>query len=175
VAVLVGFTGSRSLPPRFSPLIGQVVGQVVASGRRPATGCARGADSVVRQASLGALVFKAANNSAPALVQRSQAMVKAVVASAATGSGALVFGFPRIPCPQGIAPAGSWRSGCIASGTWSTLALAAGLGLPVVIFWCGHGAPRLPRWPAGVWRVAVVAGVSTSAWRWHPAVQSSFF
>jgi len=174
--VLVGFTGGRLLPPRFASLVGQVAASVVASGRRPAVGCASGADLAVRQAAPGALVFKAANNSAPALVQRSQAMVKAVAASAATGPGALVFGFPAGPCPSGIAPATRWRSGRTPSGTWSTLAFATGLGLPVVVFWCGQSAPRLPRWRSGVWRVAVVAGVSTQAWRWHPAaVQARLF
>lgn len=178
-SVLVGFTGSRGLPPRFAPLVAQVAAAVVASGRRPATGCARGSDLAVCQVAPGALVFKASTYTAAglpvvaALVKRSTAMVRAVAAS---GAGALVFGFPVGPCPQGIAPSGSWRSGGTPSGTWSSLALAAGLGLPIVVFWCGGNAPRLPRWPAGVWRVASVAGVATKAWRWHPAaVQAKLF
>ena len=45
---LVGFTGSRSLPSRFSPLVGAVVQSVVQSGRGVAVGDASGADAFVR-------------------------------------------------------------------------------------------------------------------------------
>ena len=45
---LVGFTGCRSLPSRFSPLVGAVVQSVVRSGRGVAVGDASGADAFVR-------------------------------------------------------------------------------------------------------------------------------
>ena len=44
---LVGFCGSRSLPPSSSALVASIVGSVLRSGRGVAAGCALGADALV--------------------------------------------------------------------------------------------------------------------------------
>ncbi|MCZ7568899.1 MAG: hypothetical protein M5U01_09980 [Ardenticatenaceae bacterium] len=170
-APLVGFTGSRSLSPAAAPLVAGVVGSVVAGGRGVAVGCAAGADALVRAAAPGARVWSvSAFSDLPrpaALAQRSVAMVHAVAAS---GPGAGLVAFPAAPCPAGLVPARSWRA--CGSGTWSSAALAAGLGLPVVVFPAGWPwAP--PAWPGGSWQPAAAGGVWAQGWRWVPAAQLS--
>lgn len=174
-APLVGFTGSRRLSSAFAPLVGAVVASVVAGGHGVAVGCAAGADQLVRQAAPGALVFSASSFAAPglppraALVARSAALVAAVAASA---PGAALVGFVASPCPAGLMP--SPRAGaCFAgrgSGSWASLALAAGLGVPVVVFCCGV-PPVLPAWPGGTWAPAAPSGVWAAGWRWWPPQQ----
>lgn len=168
-APLVGFCGSRSLSPAAAPLVAAVVGAVVASGRGVAVGCAAGADQLVRAAAPSARVWSAASFAdlprPAALAQRSVAMVSAVAAS---GPGAGLVAFPAAPCPAGLAPSRSWRS--CGSGTWSSAALAAGLGVAVVVFPVGWPwAP--PAWPGGSWAPAAAAGVWAQGWRWVPAQQ----
>ena len=165
---LVGFCGSRSLPASSSSLVSSVVGSVVASGRGVAVGCASGADALVRSSCPSAQVFAVASGrwgSGPgAFAARSSALVRAVAAS---GSGAGFVGFVAGPCPAGVVPARSWRSGSSVSGSWSSLALAAGLGVPVVVFPVGW-AWRPPAWSGGRW-VSAGRGVWASGWRWVPA------
>lgn len=176
VAPLVGFSGSRSLPPSASPQVAAVVAAVVAGGRGVAVGCARGADQAVRLAAPGAQVFFASSFAGPAaarLAQRSAAMVAAVAAS---GPGCGLVGFPAQPCPVGLGPSAS-ASACFSgsgSGTWATLALAAGLGLPVVVFPVGFAPSSLPAgW--GQW-VPAGGGAWVGGWRLVPvASQPSLF
>lgn len=177
-ASLVGFTGARSLGAPWSPLVASVVGSVLAGGRGVAVGCASGADLLVRSAAPGALVFSVASGrwgrGRGAFAGRSAALVRAVAASG-PGAGAGFVGFVSSACPAGVVPAGSWRSGVPASGSWSTLALAAGAGLPVVVFWCGPwpgpgGSPPLPAWPGGAWSPAAASGCWAAGWLWSPGL-----
>lgn len=167
VGALCGFTGSRSLGASFSPLVASVVSSVSQSGLGVAVGCAAGADRFVRQAAAAPLVFSVASGrwgvGRSAFAARSQAMVRAVAAS---GPSAQLVGFVAGPCPAGVVPAASWRSGRPVSGSWSTLALAAGLGVSVVVFPCGWGWSP-PSWP-GRWVVAG-PGVWAQGWRFVPA------
>jgi hypothetical protein len=164
---VVGFTGSRALSATWSALVGRVVTAVLASERGIAVGCANGADLFVRQAAPGAEVFSVASGrwgaGRAAFAARSAAMVRAVAAS---GPGAGFVGFVSVACQAGIRPARSWRAGSPPSGSWSTLALAAGLGLPVVVFWCGPGQAQLPAWSGGSWSPAAPAGVWAAGWGW---------
>ncbi|MCP4283907.1 MAG: hypothetical protein GY792_05585 [Gammaproteobacteria bacterium] len=157
---MVGFTGSRSLPRQWWPL---VAGIVASHQHQPLiVGCASGADQAVRLAAPAAQVIEAASFSGTPvarLVKRSVAVVHAVTAS----PDPLMVGFAVGPCPAGIAPARSWRSGRPASGTWSTLALAAGLGVPVVVFWCRSARATLPAW--GQWSAA------SGGWQLHPSAK----
>jgi hypothetical protein len=125
---------------------------------------------LVRQAAPGAVVFAVSSgqwgSGRGAFAARSAALVRAVAAS---GPGAGLVGFVAGPCPAGIEPARSWRAGSSASGSWSTVALAVGLGLPVVVFWCSSGPAQLPAWPGGAWAVAgPPGGVWAAGWRWVP-------
>lgn len=170
---LVGFCGSRFLPASVSPLVSSVVGSVVASGRGVAVGCAAGADALVRAACPGAQVFSVVTGrwgqGPQAFAARSSALVRAVAAS---GAGAGMVGFVAGPCPVGVVPARSWRSSSVVSGSWSSLALAAGLGVPVVVFPVGW-AWRPPAWAGGSW-VPAGRGVWASGWRWAPAARQLF-
>lgn len=112
-------------------------------------GDAPGADAFVRGACPRARVFGVSGvRSASALVARSVALVRAL---AGFGPGACLVAFAGGPCPGGVVPAAAWRSGVSPSGTWSSAALAAGLGVSVVVAWCAPGAPVLPAWPGGAW------------------------
>lgn len=165
---LVGFCGSRSLPSCWASQVGQVVQGVQALGQRVAVGCARGADQLARQAAHHPLVFQASafGSGRGAFAARSSAMVRVVSGS---GPGSALAGFVLAPCPPGIAPARSWRSGRPPSGSWSALALAVGLGVPVTV-WCGSslcGSAFLPAW-GGSWRI-VALGPFAGGWRFVPA------
>lgn len=163
---MIGFCGSRSLPGAY----GRVVSPLVAALAGPgpvAVGDAAGADALVRAASPGALVFRAAGRDASALVARSCALVAAVASSPSP----VFVGFVEIGCPLGIAPGPSWRSGRPASGSWSSLALAAGRGVRVGVVFC---APLLvPPAAWGQWARQMVAGVPV--WWLEPLVQPSLF
>lgn len=111
-----------------------------------------------------------------ALVARSVAMVQAV---AAGGAGSCLVGFVSSPCPQAkrrgggqpLSPSHS-SSRCFAgygSGTWASLAFAAGLGLPVIVFCCGiTPSEALPRWWPGQWVPAGASGPWVQGWRFIP-------
>ena len=175
-APLVGFTGPRDLSGRWSPLVGSVVQSVVASGRGVAVGDARGADALVRfragQCGVQPLVFVpvlfGGRRCAGSLAHRSAAMVRAVEAS-----GGAVVGFVSSSCPvhprsgKPLLPSVSSSRcfGGFGSGTWATLAFAAGLGLPVVVFLCGVGRSALPSGWGGSWVPAGPAGPWVQGWR----------
>lgn len=163
---LGGFCGSRSLPPAWAVRVGQVVRGVQAAGLGVAVGCARGADQLVRQAAPGARVFRASSfgSGRGAFAARSSALVRAVSQS---GPGAVLVGFVSSSCPAGVVPARSWRSGLPPSGSWSALALAAGLGVRVFVFWCGGGQDALPAW-GGSWQF-VCFGPYAGGWQFVPA------
>lgn len=124
-----GFSGSRSLPSSFLGLVRSVVASCCSNKRVPVVGCASGLDQLVRSCGRS-VVFSAAGQQPFQLVARSSALVRAV---AGAGRGSLFVGFPSGSCPSGVVPCSSWPSGG-GSGSWASLALAAGLGLPVVVF-----------------------------------------
>lgn len=104
------------------------------------------------------------SGSVPArLAARSTALVKAVKGG---GRGSALVGFPGGACPRSVKPARSWPGGS-GSGTWASLGLAAGLGVPVLVFppagvslpshWGGEWV-RVSSQPSSVWY---------QAWRWR--------
>jgi hypothetical protein len=114
------------------------------------------------------------------LASRSKTMVSAVAAS---GAGCGLVGFVSSPCPAGLFPSPS-PSACFSgfgSGSWASLALASGLGLPVVVFpvrtlaSAGDPCPALPAsWP-GSW--LALSGVWSGGFRFVPVPppQSALF
>ncbi len=168
---MVGFSGSRHLTGAHFATVKQVAAAVAAAGHPVAVGCAAGADLAVRSAVPGAQVFAvAAQASRQAFAVRSVQLVQAVAASS---SPALVA-FPVQPCPSGLVP--SKQSGkCFSgrgSGTWASVALAVGLGVPVFVFWSGMGVPVLPSW--GAW-VPVSSGAFAGAYQLQAGHQQSLF
>ena len=171
VAPLVGFCGSRSLSdPASKRLVSRVVSSVLASGRSVAVGCALGADALVRASAPSASVFRASSfgggSRRSPLARRSATLVSTVSSS---GPGAGFVGFVSSPCPADLAPSPS-SSRCfrgLGSGSWASLALAAGLGLPVVVFPAGLSPAYLPAsW--GSW--APLSGTWSSGYRLVPVL-----
>lgn len=161
---MIGFCGSRHLDPAYKKIVSAVVG---AFPGPVAVGDAAGADALVRAACPSALVFRAGGFSAGALVARSCALVAALAASPSP----VLVGFVEIGCPLGIVPAARWLSGRPASGSWSSLALAAGRGVRVgVVGCCPFFAPPAA-W--GVWSREMVAEVPV--WWLENEVQPRLF
>lgn len=146
-ALYVGFTGPRSLPVEKLPLVQSII-QSLPEDAVVSVGDAAGLDALVRYACPQARVFRAENRSPRALVDRSQRMIYGV----AIHHHCWLLSFPDAPCPAGVTPAKTWKSGKTPSGTWSTTALMAGLRRPVIVVWCGEGDPALPDWPGGAWQ-----------------------
>lgn len=137
---VVGFTGCRKVVPVKQ--LDQAISRVNPSAAI-AVGCASGVDAAVRMRFDDYELFEARNYGqlstphAAKLALRSTAMVKWV----AKEGGAMV-GFPSKSCPEGLRPRKSWPSG-YKSGTWSTIALAIGLGVSTLI-WSPSG--QVPDW-----------------------------
>ena len=77
--------------------------------------------------------------------ERSTRMIKAL----ALTDGAL-HTWPNKPVPEGLRPAKTWSKNAAGSGTWDTVALAVGLGIPVQLqpFWqswenCQNGCSKI--------------------------------
>lgn len=154
-ASVVGFSGSRRpLDAVASTALFSAIAAVPSSAK-VVVGCATGVDAVVRLACPRAQVFSVASGQfgegKSAFARRSTACVQAV---AAAGSGGLWVSFPSGRCPAGLLPSSS-SSRCFSgsgSGTWASLALAVGLGVPLLVF-----LPAGVVSPAG-WGLAPVPG-----------------
>jgi len=150
----VGFSGSRSAVPAGVP----AVAAAVAALRCPVfVGCARGVDAAFRAAFPGASVLAASSfgSGRGSFAARSAACVRAVAVAGAGAAGSFLGGlwvsFPSGPCPVGLLPSAS-SSRCFCgsgSGSWASLAFAAGSGLPCLVF----GFP-----PPAAWGFAPVGG-----------------
>lgn len=60
--------------------------------------------------------------------ERSTRMIKSLAAEGGT-----LHAWPNKNAPETLRPAKSWPKGAQGSGTWGTIALAVGLGIPVII------------------------------------------
>lgn len=147
-ASAIGFSGSRSLAGSAAASLGRLAG-LVSPAASVFVGCAEGADRVVRDR-LGdrCSVFSVASgefgSGREAFARRSSALVRSVVeAGGGSGSG-LWISFPGVrPLLSGGAdfvPCRSWRSAG-GSGSWGSLALAAGSGLACLVY-----SASVPAW-----------------------------
>ncbi len=148
-ACAVGFSGSRSSVPSAVSLAAAAVAPPF--GPPIFIGCAGGVDAAFRALLPGASVLRAASfgSGRGAFAARSVAVVSAVVSAA--GSRGLWVSFPSAACPAGLLPSAS-SSRCFCgsgSGSWASLAFAAGSGLPCLVF----GFP-----PPAAWGFAPVGG-----------------
>ena len=130
--------------------------------------------------SAASLVFRAARSGAsvrwwaggPASVPLRSRLVgrslAAVSAASGTGSGSGLVSFVSALPPRPWAGSGLWRS--CGSGSWSSVAAAALLGLPVVVFPVGFSLSSLPALPSGSgrWVPAGSGGVWSSGCLWLP-------
>jgi hypothetical protein len=132
-APAVGFSGSRHRAPAC--LSAAVA--AVPPGLPVLVGCAPGVDAAVRGLCPAAVVFAVSGSGRGAVAARSIRFVRAVAAA-----GGVLVSLPSGPCPAGLLPSSSpGRAFCgSGSGSWASLALAVGLGVPCLVF-CPAGAP----------------------------------
>ena len=147
----IAFSGSRSAGPAVLSVVRQLARAVSSYGVPVFAGDAAGVDAAAAQGvsrSHGGDLrrYVAASRAPWALARRSAQMVREL---SHVPSAALVAA-PCRPCPAGLSPSARSRE-CFAgfgSGTWASVALAAGLGLRVFVLHAG--APSgLPAWPRG--------------------------
>jgi hypothetical protein len=158
----VGFSGSRSLggqPLRCA--------QWLARGCSPelvVVGCAQGADRVFRERFAGrAQVISAdASRGRGGFAARSAAVVQAVAAN-----GGCWVAFPSGECPDMLSPSSRVRD-CFCgsgSGSWASLALVVGRGVPCLIYLADGIQP--PYWG--------FESLGCGWWSFTPSVQPSLF
>jgi len=139
-AFAVGFSGSRSVvPPAFAAAAAAVPPSVPVL-----VGCASGVDRAARAAFPAAVVFSAARSCGPgAFAARSVSFVSALSRRVSP----VLLSFPSGPCPSGLVPSAvSSRCFCgLGSGSWASLAFAAGLGVACFV-WLPACALPAPSW-----------------------------
>ena len=169
-APVVGVSGSRAPSPASASVCRWAVRQLAPSAS-VVVGCASGIDAVARALRPGASVVRASQYGAGpgALAARSTAVVRAV---ASGGPAALWLSFPSGPCPAGLVPSRS-SSACFSghgSGSWASLALAVGLGVPALVF-LPPGVAAPAAWPLAA--VPGCAGPRGSWVRFRPSMVQS--
>ena len=128
------FSGSRNGSAAASTFIYSLASEFPSASVR--VGCARGVDAIARKAFPSAAVFRAGMGRG-ALAARSARLVRA-----SGSAGALLVAFPSTSFPpSGCVVGRSFRGG--GSGTWGAVALALGLGFPVLV-WCPSDGPSSP-------------------------------
>lgn len=133
-----------------------LVSDVVRCGYSVATGCAKGLDSIVREICPEAVVFSVSSvgfRGRGAFAARSSQLIK---------SSCKLVAFVSAPCPSRCVPSRSFRG--FGSGTWGSVSLAVGLGIPVVVF-C-PGSFLLPVWSGGSWVQIGGSSVWGSGFKW---------
>jgi hypothetical protein len=169
-----GFSGSRGLSGAAAARCSGLAAAAAVAGCWVGAGCAPGADAA---ALFGAglfgcgVRFAASSPRFAGLPRRSALAARSAwfVRSLAALPSPVLVSFPLSPCPAGLLPGRSWSvSG---SGSWSSAALAVGLGVPVVLFLPAGCAP-----PAGWGFCAVSSGLFAGGWLAVPAaVQPGLF
>lgn len=156
-------TGTREIAAEDEMYVAAVVREIIRRDFQIYVGDAKGVDAQTVQTILDMAFstrpdarykifhpIESLGRSAQGLAERSSRMVREAVRESAGGE-VICLAFPNKPCPTGITPARSWRTGEPPSGTWSTLALAIGLNIETWVFpigefhtppfWCG--APEI--------------------------------
>ncbi len=190
---VVAVCGSRSLPVAAGPLVGQVVRSLVAGGSSLAGGCATGADGFALSSALASgacsrLSVFAAFGPGGAGAAGSVSAVSQVAAVAAAGASVAWWAGGPASVPVRVrlaartrAVVGAANVGLVAflgapSSCGSLLAcrVAAGRGLPVLVFPVGFPAGHLPSLGSGSWSPSGRGGVWSKAWRWVPVQRALF-
>lgn len=147
-------TGPRAVTAAEEQLVRAVVRELYARGYTLYVGDAAGVDDIAADQfcrcydgnsaqSCRVFVPVAQLGRTPAgLAERSTRMVKEALR--AVKDGVICVGFPNKPCPAGVFPARTWKSG--GSGTWSTLALAIGNGIETWILPLTDSAKLRTNW-----------------------------
>lgn len=141
-AEVLGFSGTRDkkqMPIEAMDLVCEYV-----YAKQIIVGCQRGVDEFFRDRFPDAKIFAVSSGDfgvgKSAFARRSTACVREV---AAAGNLGLWISFPSSDFPLELSPSRSWSSGKTSSGTWKSLALAVGLGVPSLVY---TGSLRSPDW-----------------------------
>lgn len=125
---VVGFSGSRASASAVAAA--EALFPLVPESAKVLVGCAPGVDLATRLYFRNAEVFEVKEfgglNFRAALAARSAAMVKKL-----HSLGGLLIAFPSGVCPSAVRP--SPRFFGSGSGTWGSIAFAAGIGCPVLV------------------------------------------
>lgn len=159
----VAFSGSRSLSGNRYSLCYNLARRCADIGYSVVTGCANGADAAVRSAVPSATIFRASDfgSGKSSFARRSIAMIDSLP------SGSILVAFPDKSCPGKLSPNAS-ASRCFCgsgSGTWATIAYAAGRGHEIYLY---YDTP--PAW--GKWTLA--NGIFVGSYRLCPQNLSLF-
>jgi hypothetical protein len=165
----VAFSGSRAAGSLAAASCSAFLPSVAHFSGAVGVGCACGTDSLVRSAFPCASVFRVQPPLRPAaFAVRSARLVHWVAAG-----GGLLVAFPLGAAPARLRPCSSFAG--FGSGTWGSVALALGLGVPVLVVLPAGALPA----PAAVACRFVFAGVAPcggSLWLSLPApVQLALF
>lgn len=123
----VGFCGGRAVGGHRAQWAAALAAATAAAGLPVLVGCAKGVDLAVRTAVSGSTVFTAESGRPGHLVARSCQFVAALAAH----SRPLLVAVPGTAAPVQLRPKSQWQS--CGSGTWSSVALAAGRGVAVLV------------------------------------------
>jgi len=162
-APAAGISGTRRPSPATAAALTCISGRLPA-GVQVFTGCAPGVDQLARSLFPAAAVLEASRfgQSRGSFAARSIACVQAVRAA-----GGVWLSFPGSYCPPGLAPTSkaSQAFSGFGSGTWASLALAAGLGLPCLVF-CPTGLSFPSSW--GFQFAGQAPATRSGIWYWFP-------
>lgn len=131
---VIACTGPRQLSPNQQAKVEKELHQVFAGCEFLHIGDATGLDGLAlhtaKQHKLPFLFYEkfAHLHYRARCAERSTRMIKALAAAGGT-----LHAWPNKNAPATLQPAKSWPKGAQGSGTWGTIALAVGLGIPVVI------------------------------------------
>jgi hypothetical protein len=130
---VVGFSGSRRGVSRPAELAAGFCRGLSRFSGRVFVGCADGVDAVVRSsfspASLS--VFSVSKSEASRLGGSAFAARSARLVQSVAESHGVLVACPLGACPDGVEPSRSFRG--FGSGSWGSVALAVGLGCPVLV------------------------------------------
>ena len=158
----VAFSGSRSLVGNRYNLCYNIARMCADAGYSVITGCAKGADAAVRSAVPEATIFSASNfgSGKSSFARRSIEMIRSLPPES------ILVAFPDKSCPVKILPNAS-ASKCFCgsgSGTWATIAYAAGLGHTIYLY------GDVPTW--GIWS-PVSSGIFSGSFLFSPSSSQS--
>lgn len=141
---VIGITGSRSLHP--SQVASWWFDEFAGDDFKIFVGDAPGVDAWALAQFSDCQIFRRSGNAKGDFARRSIALVDSLAAI----PGAVLVGFPDRATPPGLFPSpDSSKCFCgLGSGTWATMAYAAGLGIPV--YFVGLATPFDRRYPWGV-------------------------
>ena len=170
----VAFSGSRVSGSSASVSCGAFLPVLASFSGSVAVGCALGVDQCVRSAFASASVFSVSSFLVGGRVCRASfARRSSALVQWCASSGGLLVAFPLGACPSAVSPSVSF-GGC-GSGSWGSVALAVGLGCPVLVV-VPSGVFPAPFALASRFRFVGVAPCGGSLWLSSPApVQLALF